>query len=178
MRAVTKLLAGGAAIAAFACAAPAAAQYYPGYGYPGYGSGYGYPYGGNVVGQVVNSVLGGGYGYGANSQTVVNQCMGAVQQRLNGRSYGYGYGGGYGGHVLGVTRVEPRESGRGIRVWGTASSGVSGPYGYNQAGDLTWSCRTDYRGYVVDVDIKRGAYGYGYAPYNNYDYSQYGYRRY
>jgi hypothetical protein len=78
MRAITKVLAGGAAIAAFACAAPAAAQYYP--GYPGYG--YGYPYGGNVVGQVVNSVLGGGYGM--NSQAVVNICANAVQARLSG----------------------------------------------------------------------------------------------
>jgi uncharacterized protein YndB with AHSA1/START domain len=39
MRAITKFLAGGAAIAALASAAPAAAQYYPGYGY-------GNPYGG------------------------------------------------------------------------------------------------------------------------------------
>lgn len=174
MKAVIKLLAGGAAFAALASAAPAAAQYYPG---PAYG--YGNPYGGNVVGQVLNNVLGGGYGYGGygpygpNSQVLVNQCSAAVQARLNGGGrYGYGYGYG-GGRVLGVTRIEPRESGRGMRVWGVASSGgYGGP-------DLTWSCRTDYRGYVVDVDLKRGAYGYGNAaPYNGYDYSQYGYRRY
>jgi len=54
MKAITKVLAGGVAIAALASAAPAAAQYYPGYGY-----------GGNVVGQVLSQVLGGGYGYGA-----------------------------------------------------------------------------------------------------------------
>ena len=58
MMAVSKILAGGVAIAALASAAPAAAQYYPGYGY-GYGNG------GNVVGQVINQVLGGDqYGYG------------------------------------------------------------------------------------------------------------------
>ena len=34
MKAISKLLAGGVAIAALACAAPAAAQYYPGYGNP------------------------------------------------------------------------------------------------------------------------------------------------
>ena len=56
MKAVTKFLVGGIALAALASAAPAAAQYYPGYGY-------GYPNGGNVVGQVINQVLGGGYGY-------------------------------------------------------------------------------------------------------------------
>ena len=53
-----------------------------------------YPYGGNVVGQVLNQVLGGGYGYngyGANSQVAVNQCAAAVQQRL---------GGGYGGTAI------------------------------------------------------------------------------
>ena len=49
MLAITKFLAGGVAIAALAGAAPAAAQYYPGYGSP-----YGYGYGGNVVGQVIN----------------------------------------------------------------------------------------------------------------------------
>src|SRR3982750_4927331 len=97
MRAVFKVLAGGAAIAAFVSAAPAAAQYYPGNGYPGYGYG-----NGGVVGQVINQVLGGGYGgygnygYGANSQVVVNQCVSAVQARLSG--YG-GYGGGYGGYT-------------------------------------------------------------------------------
>ena len=40
MKAITKFLAGGVAIAALAGAAPAAAQYYPGYGSP---YGYGYP---------------------------------------------------------------------------------------------------------------------------------------
>src|SRR4051794_41944608 len=54
MTAITKFLAGGVAAAALMGAAPAAAQYYPGYGYPGYG--------GNPVGQVINQVLGGGYG--------------------------------------------------------------------------------------------------------------------
>ena len=69
MKAVT-FLGTGVAIAALASAAPAAAQYYP-------GAGYGYA---NPVGQVLNSVLGGGYGYngygnvGANSQVAVNQC--------------------------------------------------------------------------------------------------------
>ena len=54
MQAMTKILAGGVAAAALFGAAPAAAQYYP--GYPGYG----YQ---NPVGQVLNQVLGGGYGY-------------------------------------------------------------------------------------------------------------------
>ncbi|MFL6725138.1 MAG: hypothetical protein ACJ8FS_01335 [Sphingomicrobium sp.] len=186
MRAITKVLAGGVAIAALASAAPAAAQYYPGYGY-----GYGNPYGGNVVGQVLNSVLGGGYGYngygygGVNSQAAVNQCAAAVEARLARHEYGYGaygYGSPYGGYgtarVLGISRVEPRGDG-GLRIRGVATSGYGGQP------DLTFSCKTDYRGFIRDVDVDR-AYGsnsygyspYGSSPYGSYDYSQYGYRRY
>ena len=205
MSAIMKILAGGAfAAAALVSAAPASAQYYPGYGSPyGYGSpGYG---GGNVVGQVINQVLGGGNGYNGygyngagNSQAAVSQCVGAVQARLNGGGYGnYGYNGygsnGYGyngsayggGRVLGISRVEPRSNG-GLTVRGVANSGrYAGAYGYNGQGqvDLTFKCKTDYRGFVTDVSVDRAQsnYGYGnYTPYSNYgnDYSQYGYRRY
>ena len=75
----------------------------------------------------------------------------------------------------------------GVTVRGVATSGRSGGYGYGGQGqvDLTWKCKTDYRGYIVDIDVNRAQpayrYGYnGYTPYNNnnYDYSQYGYRRY
>lgn len=178
MKAITKVLAGGVAIAALASAAPAAAQYYPGYPY---GGNYGYPYGGNVVGQVLSQVLGGGYGYngyGMNSQAVVNFCANAIQARLSGGYGSYGYNGyGYsGGRVLGITSVERRgSSGGGLRVRGVATSGR---YGYNRGPDLTWKCSVDYRGAIVGLDINRGSYGYrNYTPYD-YDYSQYGYRRY
>ncbi|HWJ37381.1 MAG TPA: hypothetical protein VNR86_01285 [Sphingomicrobium sp.] len=167
MKVIVKVLAGGAVIAALASAAPASAQYYPGYGY-------GSPYGGNVVGEVLNNVLGGGYGYAQNSQIAVNQCAAAVQARLS--RNGYGYGGGYGyasGRVLGISRVEPRGDG-GLRIRGVATSGYSG------RPDLTFSCKTDYRGFIRDIDVDRASinYNYGYTPYGNYDYSQYGYRRY
>jgi len=176
MNLVAKTLAGGVFAAALMSAAPAAAQYYPGnpgYGYPGYG----------------NPGYGGGYGY--NSQTLINQCVAAVQQRLSG-GYGYNqyaYGGGYGrGRVLGISRVEPRSNG-GLTVRGFASSGRYAGYGYGYGGgyggqapaDLTFKCKTDYRGYVTDVDVDRVQNNYGYernySPYGN-DYSQYGYRRY
>ena len=176
MKAITKFLAGGIAVAALASAAPAAAQYYPGYGY-------GYPYGGNVVGQVLNQVLGGGYGYGygANSQVAVNQCAGAVQARLGGGYGGYGYNGyGYGGgRGLGIRRGEPRSNG-GLTVRGVATSGRYAGYGYGGQApvDLTWKCKTDYRGFVTDIDIDRAQSNYGYGNYTPYDYSQYGYRRY
>ena len=174
MTAITKFLAGGVAAAALAGAAPAAAQYYPGYPGGGYG-GYGY--------------RAGGYG----QQAAINQCTAAVQQRLGGgRGYGYspyGYGGGYGsGRVLGVSRIEPRSEG-GLTVRGVATSGRYGAYGYGggyggqDQVDLTWKCKTDYRGYIVDIDVNRAQpnYGYDQQPYNNEydnDYSQYGYRRY
>jgi len=192
MTALKFVIAGGVAAAALMSAAPAAAQYYPGYGNP-YG-------GGNVIGQVLNQVLGGGgygngYGYN-NQQAIVNQCAAAVQQRLNGGNGGYGgygaygaYGNPYGGYngygygnarVLGISRVEPRSSG-GLTVRGVASSGMNAGYGYGYAGqgqvDLTWKCKTDYRGFISDIDIDRvnRSNSYGYTP---YDYSQYGYRRY
>ena len=190
MKAMIKVLAGCASIAAFAIAAPAAAQYYPGSPYPGYGmpyqgygtQGYGTPYQ--------------GYGYGGGSQVAIAQCTSAVQARLNG-GYGYGspYGGAYrnaGGRVLGVSRIEPRAGG-GMTIHGVASSGRANVYGYGynqQSPDLTWRCRTDFRGMVMDVNVRpaRTAYGSndGYAPngytpngngYDN-DYSQYGYQRY
>lgn len=212
MTAIKTILAGGVVAAALVTAAPASAQYYP-------GNPYGYGGGGNVVGQVINQVLGGGYGgyggYGANSQVAVQQCVGAVQARLGGGygggyspygGYG-GYGGGYGGYgggygygnaygggrVLGISRVEPRSSG-GLTVRGVATSGRQAGYGYGGGYgggygyggqppiDLTFKCKTDYRGFITDVDLDRvrSNYGSNYQPYSPYgtDYSQYGYRRY
>ena len=96
MKAVTKILAGGVAAAALLSAAPAAAQYYPGYG-------------GNGIGQVLGQVFGNSYGnngYAPNSQALVNQCANAVQARLNGGYTGYGaspYG--YGANGMGNARV-------------------------------------------------------------------------
>jgi hypothetical protein len=192
MRALTKILAGGVFVVALVSAAPAAAQYYPGYGNPGYG----YGGGGNVIGQVLSQVLGGGYGgygnngygYGNNSQAAVNQCAAAVQQRLGGGYNGYGYNGGYnngyangGGRVLGISRIEPR-SGGGLTVRGVASSGQYAGYAYGGQGqaDLTFKCKVDYRGYVSSVDLNRANnYGSNYNQYNQYNpYSAYGYRRY
>lgn len=185
MKAITKFLAGSVAIAALAGAAPAAAQYFPGYGSP---YGYGMPgYGGY-----------GGYGgyspyaYGANSQVIVNQCANAVQARLSGGYGGYGaYGGGYGyspygyagagGRVIGISRVEQGLAGA-INVHGVATSGrYGGGYTANSPVDLVWKCKADPRGAIIDIDVHAAQPNYGgynnYTPWN-YDYSQYGYRRY
>lgn len=158
MTALSKLLAGAGVIAATAIAAPASAQYYPGYG----GYGYGYPYG-----QVPID------GYGPGRQVAINQCSSAAQARLG----GYGAYGGYGGgRVLGVSQVLPRGDG-GFTVRGVAASGG---YGYAGGPDLTWRCVTDVRGYIREVTLNRAAPSYGYGNYKPYDddFSEYGYRRY
>ena len=167
MKAVTKILLGGAGFAALAAmAAPAAAQY-PGYGYgypgyPGYGNQYGYGQGG-VLGTILDSILG-GRSYGQNDRYAVEQCVRAVEHRINTRGfdnergrfpqygYGYGYNNQYrnyqGARVLSVTEVQRRSNG-GLKVIGLATTGMGGPgYGY-------------------------GNQGYGY---DQYGYGQYGYQ--
>ena len=150
MTMMTKILAGGAGIAALAAAAPAAAQYYPpAHGYNPYGSYNPYAY--NV------------------SQMATQRCVAAVQARLNSpRSItdvlGLLVGANARGRVLSVTDIDARRST--IRVRGLASSGTSygyGPYGYGAYGamgyayqpDLRFRCDVDYRGYVRDIDIDR-----------------------
>ncbi|HJP69418.1 MAG TPA: hypothetical protein VJ846_10990 [Sphingomicrobium sp.] len=165
-----KFAAVGAALSASTAISPAAAQF-PVYGYSYGGSGYPYAYGGN-------------------RQIAVNRCSETVQARLSGNGYGYGYGGayGYGGRVLGISRVEPNGYGGGVTVHGVASSGRYSGDGYGDESqmpvDLTWRCTADYRGFVVGVSITPaqrtygGSYGYQPIPYDGYDLSQYGYRRY
>ena len=165
MKAVSKILLGGAAVATMTAAAPAAAQY----GYPGYGGAYpGYGYGNNgsgVIGSILNQILG-GRSYGQNERYAVEQCVRAVEYRINTRGldneggryrqygYGYGYNNGYannyqGARVVSVNQVSRRSDG-GLKVYGYASTGMptrGGNYGYN---------------------------GYGY---DNYGYGQYGYQQ-
>ena len=100
MTIIRNILIGTAGIAATAAfAAPAAAQGYP-YGYPQQQQG-------GIVGAIINSVTGGGYGqypqgnygYGQVSQrSAISQCAAAAEQRLNGGyrgQSGYGYQNGY-----------------------------------------------------------------------------------
>jgi len=153
-----------------AAAAPAAAQSY-GYGQPQNNRG-------GVIGAIINSVVGGGYGqypmgnYGYNQvgqRNLVQQCAAAAEARLNGQYRGQGYGAyngyngaqnGYGqqrygyqnqagGRVLGITSVERRPNG-GLRVRGVATSGAYGQQAYNNG--------YDQRGYNN---------GYGQQGYNN-----------
>ena len=152
MKLMMKLLAGGAGLAAFAAAAPAAAQYYPNYGY-----GYGYN----------------NYNRYNVTQAAASRCTAAVQARLNNRGRTGILGALFGintrtsGRVLSVNRVDPNR--RTVRVTGLATSGrYANNYGYGQYGygaygalgyhyqpDLRFRCDVDYRGYVRDVDIMR-----------------------
>jgi hypothetical protein len=154
MKLMTRMFAGGIGLAAISAAAPAAAQYYPGYSNP---YAYNRPYG----------------AYGVNTSAATSQCTAAVQNRLYNRSsiggiLGAILGSNTTGRVVAVTQVAPNRSG--VRVRGLASSGryaynSYGPYGvgaygslgygYNQAADLSFKCDVDYRGYVRDVDINR-----------------------
>jgi hypothetical protein len=127
-----------------------------------------YPYArqnGGVVGAIINSVTGGGYGeypqgnygYGqVNERAAVNMCAAAAEQRIGATyrsepGYGYnngyadngyrqGYANGYNGQaarVLGITNVERRRNGA-LKVSGVASSGrgfAHGNQGYNHGND-------------------------------------------
>ena len=151
MKAITKIMAGAAGLAAIVASAPAAAQYggyYPGTGYPGYGYG-----NTNVVGSILNSILG-GRSYGVDQRNAVEQCVRAAEYYINthgldnegGRyrnyGYGYGYNNGYangymGARVTAVTEVQPKSNGR-VKVYGYATTGqgayAGGYNGYNQYG--------------------------------------------
>jgi hypothetical protein len=146
-----KIFAGAAGLAAFAAAAPAAAQY----GYPQYGASPYAPYGN-------------AYGYQSNMTNVaVQRCTAAVQQRLSTR---VGIAGILGsvigapvatGRVLNITDVRPRTR-QLTRVRGLANSGQSpygvgayGAVGYAYQPDLSFKCDVDAWGRVRDLDINR-----------------------
>ena len=151
---MSKILIGSAGLtAALAIASPAIAQQ------P-------YPYGNQngVVGAIINSVTGGGYGqypqgnYGysrVDERGAVSMCAAAAEQRISSNyrgqpGYGYTNGNGYNGYqqgyangyngqtarVLGITNVERRNNGA-LKVSGVASSGHAYGYGnqrYNNQG--------------------------------------------
>jgi hypothetical protein len=148
------------------------------------GGGYGqYPQGAYGYGQYPQ----GNYGYAQTTQrSAVGMCAAAAEQRISGQSgYGYnngyanngyqqGYGNGYNGaRVLGITNVERRSNG-GLKVSGVASSGRAYGYGNqgyyngyngqnayaNQAADLRFSCKVNYRGQVTSVDVNRNQVAY------------------
>ena len=187
MKAVSKLMFSGAAIAALVTAAPAAAQYYPNQGY-GYGNqGYG---NNNVVGNILNQILGGG-NYRQDDRYAIDMCVRATEARLNGYSGAYNYGGygqygGYGNNgynqgyngarVTRITNVERRSTN--LKIYGLATTGYGrramamatramATRAIRQPGrlrslNLRFNCKVNFRGQVTDVDIDRRRNGYGY----------------
>ena len=131
---LTKILAGGAGLAAMTGGAPAAAQY----AYP--------------------------YAYGNATQLAAQRCAAAVQSRLSNRTsiLGVVFGANT-GRVLSVTQANPRRNVVRVRGLASSGRTSYGPYGvglygglgYSYAPDLTFRCDVDYRGYVRDIDIDR-----------------------
>ena len=154
---LVKLLTGAAGLAAVVgFASPAAAQYYPGYGYNN---------GGGVVGAIINGVLGGRQ-YGNQSvrqlwrqrplcrRPVQPRGRGASRRRLSAMATATtGYTGG--GRVVGITGVERsnigpsrprrRHVGQLRRLW----------LQQWRAANLSFSCKVDYRGRIIDLDLDR-----------------------
>ena len=130
MLTMTKILAGGAGLAAIAGVAPAAAQYNP------------------------------ASPAGAQAQLAAQQCSAAVEARIKGSDYGAISAPGT-ARVLTVTRADAEK--RFVRVRGTATSGVPAVVGAVGAlgaaaappADLTFKCRIDYRGRVLELDVDR-----------------------
>jgi len=100
MMALKTILAGGAAVAALATAAPASAQYMPGYGYGGGG--------GDIIAQVIGGIIGGGGSYGS-PYGGYGSAYGGYGSPYGGYGSNYGspngygspYGGGYGSNYGG-----------------------------------------------------------------------------
>jgi hypothetical protein len=97
---------------------------------------------------------------GAQAQLAAQQCSAAVEAELKTRDYGAISAPGT-ARVLTVTRADAEK--KFVRVRGTATSGVpsiAGAVGALAAAqtptaDLTYKCRIDYRGRVLDIDIDR-----------------------
>lgn len=127
---MARILIGGVGLAALASAFPAIAQYNP-----------------------ASPV-------GAQAQLAAQQCSAAVEAELKTRDYGAVSAPGTAG-VVTVTRADAEK--RFVRVRGTATSGVPaivgavGTLAATQAppADLTFKCRIDYRGRVLELDIDR-----------------------
>jgi hypothetical protein len=96
---------------------------------------------------------------GAQAQLAAQQCSAAVEAELKTRDYGAVSAPGTAG-VLTVTRADAEK--KFVRVRGTATSGTPaiGAVGALAAAqsppaDLTYKCRIDYRGRVLELDIDR-----------------------
>jgi hypothetical protein len=157
--------------------AAAAAQYYPQYPQQPYPPQYqqpypGYPQNQNVIGQIVDSLLGNRYNY--SERQAVRSCAVAAVERAQAQ-YAYMYGrqpyGGYNGQypqawqgypgvypgymrVTAINSVERRSAT--LRVRGFLDSGLRrSRNNYGVGGDLSFRCDVNYNGYVTNVKVER-----------------------
>jgi hypothetical protein len=171
MTACAKILA--ASLAAVSFATPAAAQYpYPQPYQEPYQQPYQQPYQypsqpGNVIGSVIDSLL--GNRYNVTDRSAVTQCAHAavLEAERQYRPYirqGYEPYGGWGYNNIRVTEItDVQRKTSGLRVKGLLDSGLRyGMYNpgvldprYYGRGDLTFSCKVDWRGYVSDLRVRR-----------------------
>ena len=96
---------------------------------------------------------------GAQAQLAAQQCSAAVEARIKGSDYGALSVPGT-ARVMTVTRADAEK--RFVRVRGTASSGVPNLVGAvgslaaaQPSADLTFKCRIDYRGRILELDVDR-----------------------
>ena len=97
---------------------------------------------------------------GAQAQLAAKQCSAAVETQLKVREYGAVSAPGT-ARVVTVTRADAEK--RFVRVRGTATSGVPDTVSATGAlaaaqtptADLTFKCKIDYRGRIVELDIDR-----------------------
>ena len=97
---------------------------------------------------------------GAQAQLAAQQCSAAVETQLKVREYGAVSAPGT-ARVVTVTRSDAEK--RFVRVRGTATSGVPSTIGavgtvaaaHAPTADLTFKCKIDYRGRILELDIDR-----------------------
>lgn len=147
---------------------------YPQQTYPQQYPAPGYGYGNNtVLGQVIDGLI--GNRYNVSDRQAIRQCtFAAVNQAENqyrpyyvNRNFRRPYPG-YNGYIRVSAITEVQHRAYGMRVRGLLDSGLyrAQPYGYpgGYAGDITFRCDVDYRGYVSNVRIDPN-HGYGYGRY-------------
>ena len=112
---------------------------YGGYQYGNFGYGQTYRYGGMTI----------------PAHVAVDQCARSLARR--GAPDEYGRGGGR-AQVTGITNIEPRSNGA-LRVHGVASTDRG--YGYRDGyPNVSFTCKVDYSGRVIDLTLDRIRGGY------------------
>jgi hypothetical protein len=144
-------------------------QGYPQQGYPQQGYGYDQQYGSNqnVVGAIIDSLI--GNRYNVSDRQAIHRCAEAAMQRAQGQNWGGNGWQPYPGYnnylrVTAITDVQRRSSS--VRVRGELGRGRYGNqpydprysndlrYGGGGRGEVRFRCDVDYNGYVKNVRLE------------------------